>query len=206
MSKAKTVDLTSGPILKTLAELALPIMISSMLGTAYSIMDMAWIGLLGAKAVAGVGGEIMDFGDWPAWVALSSAIISPVVTVYLNNRHQEKMELMRQRAEIANSISIACEEILSVSYMEAKDFPGFSRNVMSASGLCGQMFTTEVFYAARSIEISAHSGKKIKDITLVLKNNRNIFYSEWAIEICGSLMEKRNEMLLTRSQKRKVRQ
>lgn len=148
----------------------------------------------------------MDFGDWPAWVALSSAIISPVVTVYLNNRHQEKMELMRQRAEIANSISIACEEILSVSYMEAKDFPGFSHNVMSASGLCGQMFTTEVFYAARSIEISAHSGKKIKDITLVLKNNRNIFYSEWAIEICGSLMEKRNEMLLTRSQKRKVRQ
>ena len=55
MSKAKTVDLTSGPILKTLAELALPIMISSMLGTAYSIMDMAWIGLLGAKSVAGVG-------------------------------------------------------------------------------------------------------------------------------------------------------
>ena len=43
MSKSKTVDLTSGPILKTLAELALPIMISSMLGTAYSIMDMAWI-------------------------------------------------------------------------------------------------------------------------------------------------------------------
>ena len=40
---------------ETLAELALPIMISSMLGTAYSIMDMAWIGLLGAKAVAGVG-------------------------------------------------------------------------------------------------------------------------------------------------------
>ena len=30
-------------------------MVSSMLGTAYSIMDMAWIGLLGAKAVAGVG-------------------------------------------------------------------------------------------------------------------------------------------------------
>ena len=46
MSKAKTVDLTSGPILKTLAELALPIMISSMLGTAYSIMDMAWICLV----------------------------------------------------------------------------------------------------------------------------------------------------------------
>ena len=37
MSKAKTVDLTSGPILKTLSELALPIMASSLLGTAYNI-------------------------------------------------------------------------------------------------------------------------------------------------------------------------
>ena len=55
MSKTKTIDLTSGPILKTLAELALPIMASSLLGTAYNITDMAWIGMLGSKAVAGVG-------------------------------------------------------------------------------------------------------------------------------------------------------
>lgn len=53
--KSRSIDLTSGPILKTLAELALPIMASSLLGTAYNITDMAWIGLLGAKAVAGVG-------------------------------------------------------------------------------------------------------------------------------------------------------
>ena len=44
MSKTKTIDLTSGPILKTLAELALPIMASSLLGTAYNITDMAWSG------------------------------------------------------------------------------------------------------------------------------------------------------------------
>ncbi len=55
MSDVKTVDLTSGPILKSLSELALPIMISALLATAYNIMDMAWIGLLGSKAVAGVG-------------------------------------------------------------------------------------------------------------------------------------------------------
>lgn len=54
MSK-KQLDLTNGPILKTLTELALPIMASSFLGTAYNITDMAWIGMLGAKAVAGVG-------------------------------------------------------------------------------------------------------------------------------------------------------
>ncbi len=47
--------LTEGPILKVLTRLALPIMASSFLSTAYSITDMAWIGTLGAKAVAGVG-------------------------------------------------------------------------------------------------------------------------------------------------------
>lgn len=55
MSRTKTTDLTSGPILKTLAELSIPIMASAFLGTAYNITDMAWIGLLGSKAVAGVG-------------------------------------------------------------------------------------------------------------------------------------------------------
>lgn len=55
MSKKQQLDLTNGPILKTLAELALPIMASSFLGTAYNITDMAWIGMLGSKAVAGVG-------------------------------------------------------------------------------------------------------------------------------------------------------
>ena len=48
-------NLTKGPILKTLTKLAIPIMASSYLGTIYNITDMAWIGLLGSKAVAGVG-------------------------------------------------------------------------------------------------------------------------------------------------------
>lgn len=47
--------MTEGPILGPLAVLALPIMASSFLNTVYSITDMAWIGLLGSKAVAGVG-------------------------------------------------------------------------------------------------------------------------------------------------------
>jgi len=55
MEKQFEGNLTEGPILKVLTKLALPIMASSFLGTAYSITDMAWIGLLGSKAVAGVG-------------------------------------------------------------------------------------------------------------------------------------------------------
>lgn len=69
MSKTKTLDLTSGPILKTLTSLAVPIMASAFLGTAYSITDMAWIGLLGSKAVAGVG-----IGGMYTW--LSQGLVS----------------------------------------------------------------------------------------------------------------------------------
>ena len=50
MSKKHQIDLTNGPILKTLAELALPIMASAFLGTAYNITDMAWIGILGSQS------------------------------------------------------------------------------------------------------------------------------------------------------------
>lgn len=55
MREKNTISLTDGPILKTLMGLAVPIMASSFLGTVYSITDMAWVGLLGAKAVAGIG-------------------------------------------------------------------------------------------------------------------------------------------------------
>lgn len=55
MKNKKTANLAEGPIMKVLTKLALPIMASSFLSTAYSITDMAWIGTLGSKAVAGVG-------------------------------------------------------------------------------------------------------------------------------------------------------
>lgn len=48
-------DLIHAPILSALVRLATPIMASAFLGTAYNITDMFWIGILGAKAVAGVG-------------------------------------------------------------------------------------------------------------------------------------------------------
>ena len=48
-------NLTKGPILKTLTKLAIPIMASYFIGTLYNITDMAWIGQLLSKSVAGVG-------------------------------------------------------------------------------------------------------------------------------------------------------
>jgi putative MATE family efflux protein len=55
MKKEKQLNLTSGPILQTLMQLAVPIMASAFLGTAYNLTDMAWVGMLGSNAVAGIG-------------------------------------------------------------------------------------------------------------------------------------------------------
>ncbi len=62
-------NLTKGPILKTLTKLAIPIMASSFLGTLYNLTDMAWIGLLGSKAVAGVG-----VGGMYTWLSQGTGI------------------------------------------------------------------------------------------------------------------------------------
>ena len=64
-------NLTKGPILKTLTKLAIPIMASSFLGTLYNITDMAWIGILGSKAVAGVG-----VGGMFTWLSQGLAAMS----------------------------------------------------------------------------------------------------------------------------------
>lgn len=59
--------------MKVLMKLALPIMASAFLATAYNITDMAWIGMLGAKAVAGVG-----VGGMFAWLASGLASLARV--------------------------------------------------------------------------------------------------------------------------------
>lgn len=51
----KKVNLLEGPIFKTLMTLALPIMGTSFIQMAYNLIDMIWIGRIGANAVAAVG-------------------------------------------------------------------------------------------------------------------------------------------------------
>ncbi len=63
-------ELTKGPIVKTILALAIPIMASSFLGTLYNICDMAWVGTLGAKTVAGVG-----VGGMYMWLASGFATL-----------------------------------------------------------------------------------------------------------------------------------
>lgn len=55
----KNIDLINGKILTSLTELALPIMATSLVQTAYNLTDMAWIGRVGSDAVAAVGAAAM---------------------------------------------------------------------------------------------------------------------------------------------------
>lgn len=52
---AKQIDLLQGSIVKSLTALALPIMGSQLIQMAYNMIDMIWIGRMGAGAVAAVG-------------------------------------------------------------------------------------------------------------------------------------------------------
>lgn len=51
----RNIDLLNGNILTSLTGLAVPIMATSLVQTAYSLTDMAWIGMVGSDAVTAVG-------------------------------------------------------------------------------------------------------------------------------------------------------
>ena len=51
----KTIQLLDGPIFPSLTKLALPVVGASLVQMAYNMVDMIWIGRVGAGAVASVG-------------------------------------------------------------------------------------------------------------------------------------------------------
>ncbi len=68
---AKQVDLLQGSIIKSLTALALPIMGSQLVQMAYNLVDMIWIGRVGAGAVAAVGAAGMFM-----WLSNGLAILA----------------------------------------------------------------------------------------------------------------------------------
>ncbi|MCB2291109.1 MATE family efflux transporter [Clostridium sp. CS001] len=73
------VDLTKGSILKKLIILALPIMGTSLIQTAYSLTDMIWVGALGSRAVTAVGA--VGFYTWLAFAFITIPKIGAEVGV-----------------------------------------------------------------------------------------------------------------------------
>ncbi len=95
-------NLTEGPILRVLARLALPIMATSFLSTAYSITDMAWIGVLGSQAVAGVG-----VGGMYVWLSQGLAALAR-----MGGQVNVAQAVGRQREDLAREYSGAAVQMV----------------------------------------------------------------------------------------------
>lgn len=103
------VDLTKGSIAKSLLKLALPIMGTSFLQTAYNITDMFWIGQVGTKEVAAVG-----TAGFFTWLAMAFIIISKVGAEVKVSQNLGRKDVHAVKHYIATSIQINL--ILSFTY------------------------------------------------------------------------------------------
>ena len=86
----REIDLTTGSITGKLVKLALPIMGVSFIQTAYSLIDMIWIGRLGSGAVAAVG--TAGFFTWlgEAFIMLTKLGVSIKVSQTIGQRAYDK--------------------------------------------------------------------------------------------------------------------
>ena len=98
---ANRLDLTEGPILKTLVRLAVPVTISMVLFTVYLLVDLYFVGRLGPDAVAALSiSSNAFFIHWGIqsvwWIKLATAAAeTAVVAIWL------KRELSQVRANFA---------------------------------------------------------------------------------------------------------
>lgn len=94
-------DLTEGNILKKLIILALPIMGTSLIQTAYSLTDMLWIGVLGSRAVTSIG--TAGFYTWLAFAFIVIPKIGAEIGVSQSVGRKDKNE---EKSFIRHSIQM----------------------------------------------------------------------------------------------------
>ena len=88
----KKIDLVSGSIVKTLLTLSLPILGTSFIQMAYSLVDMIWIGKAGSAAVAAVGtaGFFAWFGNSMVMITKTGAEVGVSQSIGKNNEKERK--------------------------------------------------------------------------------------------------------------------
>lgn len=141
--KQRQIDLVNEPIGSALARLAVPIMASAFLATAYNITDMAWIGLLGADAVAAVG--VAGMFTWLASAIVVMARMGGQVNMAqaLGNRRADEAEtyargalqLAAGLAVVYAAICLACADVLVTILVP--DDPEVAREAALYLRLCG---------------------------------------------------------------------
>lgn len=111
----RNIDLLHGNILTSLTELAVPIMATSMVQTAYSLTDMAWIGMVGSDAVAAVGAAGMY--TWLLNGAVAMAKMGGQVRVaqsYGEGKVDEAVEYGKGAAQLAIAMALSFAVLANV--------------------------------------------------------------------------------------------
>ncbi|MFT5873935.1 MAG: putative MATE family efflux protein [Clostridium sp.] len=94
-------DLTEGDILKKLIVLALPIMGTSLIQSAYSMIDMIWVGTLGSRAVTAIGAA--GFFTWFAFAFITIPQIGAAVGV---SQSVGRKDIIETKSYIRHSIQM----------------------------------------------------------------------------------------------------
>ncbi len=95
------IDLTEGNIFKKLITLAIPIMGTSLIQTAYSLTDMIWVGTLGSRAVTAVG--TAGFFTWFAFAFITIPQIGAAVGV---SQSVGRKDIKETKSYIRHSLQI----------------------------------------------------------------------------------------------------
>lgn len=104
---ADKIDLTTGPIFRTVLKLAWPVVATMFVHTAFIVTDMIWVGRLGAAAIAAVTSSVFFI-----WILFSVAEIFTAGLVAIISRHYGAKRY--DRASYAASQAIGFSFILSV--------------------------------------------------------------------------------------------
>ena len=120
----------------------------------------------------------MSFGDWPGWAALIFAIISPLITTFLTNKHQRKMFELKQKYERTKSCDKLISELASLAPQPVYSYNGFSKEALEATRyLSQQTFSVFMNLSVRLAESSdpAFSSiyKSINDVPFYIFPDEN---------------------------------
>ena len=119
-------DLTQGPILRQLYNLAIPIMGTSFVQMAYNLTDMAWVGRLGSESVAAVGSVGIL-----TWMASSIALLNKVGSEVSVGHSVGMQDAKMARNFASHNITIS----IIISIILGTIFFTFSRGIISLYGL-----------------------------------------------------------------------
>ncbi len=130
-------DLTQGPILRQLYNLAIPIMGTSFVQMAYNLTDMAWVGRLGSESIAAVGSVGIL-----TWMASSIALLNKVGSEVSVGHSVGMQDAKMARNFASHNITIS----IIISIILGTIFFSFSRGIISLYGLSDSITFNAVNY------------------------------------------------------------